>query len=410
MPAFRLPDLGEGLVEAELVAWLVSVGDEIRAGQALARVETDKAQVDVASPSAGRIASLGVEPGDRIRVGEVLLEFEPDGTVPVPDGPAAEAADTSAAAGPERSPTAAPDAGTVVGRLPGPDPKQVRTLGPVSVRAMPAARERARTLGMALEDIVGTGPGGVITRKDVDQAATINGEEAAGVDDEPLRGVRRAMAQNMTRARDAVALATLMDEVDVEAWWTPEVDVTVRLVRAIAVACAVEPALNAWFDDQRLARRLHEHVDVAIAVQTREGLFAPVLRDVAGATPEALRSGIDRLAEEAKTRSLRPEALRQATITLSNFGALAGRHAMLVVVPPQVAILGAGRIERRVTARGDELAIRAVLPLSLSFDHRVVTGAEAARFMAALRDDLEPADGDRTEAGRRSRREEGDDV
>jgi pyruvate dehydrogenase E2 component (dihydrolipoamide acetyltransferase) len=384
MRSFRLPDLGEGLAEAELLEWLVSVGDEVQAGQALARVETDKAQVDVTSPSAERIERLCVEPGDRIRVGEVLVEFESD-TV------------------------STQDAGTVVGRLPGPEPKLTSAVRGSAVRAMPAARERARALGLALDSVVGTGPKGVITRADVERAAAASQDGPAAPEGDVLRGPRLAMARNMARARDAVASATLMDEVDVEAWWTPDADITVRLVRAIAAACAVEPAVNAWFDDQRLERQLHEHVDVAIAIQTREGLFAPALRDVSNATPEALRSGIDRLTEEARARSLRPEALRNATITLSNFGALAGRHAMLVVVPPQVAILGAGRIERRVTARGEEVAIRAQLPLSLSFDHRVVTGAEAARFMGALRNELEPADGAGTPS-ESHRNEEGNHV
>ena len=381
MRPFRLPDLGEGLADAELLEWLVAEGDEVQAGQTLARVETDKAQVDVASPSAARIERLCVEPGDRIRVGEVLLEFESDAP-------------------------AVPDAGTLVGRLPGPESKGASGLRASAVRAMPAARERARGLGLALDTVVGTGPKGVITRADVDRAAEARKNAPTSPTAEALKGPRLAMARNMASARDAVASATLMDEVDVEAWWTPDADVTVRLLRAIAAACAVEPALNAWFDDQRLARQVHEHVDVAIAIQTREGLFAPVLRDVSNATPEALRSGLDRLTEEAQARSLRPEALRNATFTLSNFGALAGRHAMLVVVPPQVAILGAGRVEPRVTARGDEVAVRAQLPLSLSFDHRVVTGAEAARFMAALRDELAAADGTGTRSDAHHQKEE----
>jgi pyruvate dehydrogenase E2 component (dihydrolipoamide acetyltransferase) len=189
-----------------------------------------------------------------------------------------------------------------------------------------------------------------------------------------------------------VTPATLLDEVDVEAWWKPEADVAVRLLRGLAAACAAEPALNASFDDRRSARIVHERVDVAIAIQTREGLFAPVLRDVAQAAPAELRAGIEALEAQAEARSLRPEDLRDATITLSNFGALGGRHALLVVVPPQVAIVGAGRVERRVVAREEQITIRALLPLSLTFDHRVVTGAEAARFVAALREDLTRAD------------------
>jgi pyruvate dehydrogenase E2 component (dihydrolipoamide acetyltransferase) len=375
MRTFRLPDLGEGLVEAELLEWLVEVGDEVRAGQELARVETDKAQVEIASPWAGRITRLHAEVGTRVRTGDPLVGFElaeGAGALPVQD-----------------------DAGTVVGELPvsigvaagrnGSAP------GSSERRAVPAARARARDLGIALDGVAGTGPDGVITRADVELAAE-SGDDRDGASGEPLRGVRLAMARNMKRAHASVASATVMDEVDIESWWAQESDVTQRLVRAIAVACTVEPALNAWFDERRLSRRLHEQVDLAIAIQTSEGLFAPVLRDVAGASGAELRSAIDRLVADTRARALQPADLRGATITLSNFGRLGGRHAMLVVVPPQVAILGAGRIEPRVVARNGSPAIRSMLPLSLTFDHRAVTGAEAAHFLVAVREDLARVD------------------
>jgi pyruvate dehydrogenase E2 component (dihydrolipoamide acetyltransferase) len=372
MKTFRLPDLAEGLTEAELLEWLVAVGDLVRAGQELARIETDKAQVDVASPWAGRIARLHAEVGARIRTGDALVDFDLQ--------------EDSAPARPRE------DAGTVVGELP------VATLGIVEARgaplssaprAVPAARARARELGIALDGVVATGPGDVITRADVELAA---GDAAADLDAAPqeaLRGVRLAMARNMARAQASVASATVMDEVDIEAWWAPEADVSQRLVHAMAVACSVEPALNAGFDERRLVRRLHERVDLAIAIQTREGLFAPVLRDVANVSAAELRESMDRLIAKTKARALRLADLRHATITLSNFGRLGGRHAMLVVVPPQVAILGAGRIEPRVVVQDGKPVVHNVLPLSLSFDHRAVTGAEAARFLAAVRADLE---------------------
>lgn len=253
---------------------------------------------------------------------------------------------------------------------------------------MPAARARAAEVGIPLDDVDGTGPGGVITRADVERAAGRATPGEAELE-EPLRGVRLAMARRMAEARATIAAATVMDEVDVEAWWAPNIDVAQRLVRAIARGCAAEPALNAWFDEERLVRRLHEHVDLSIAIQTKDGLFAPVLRDVANASAETIRESIEGLAARAEARSLSPEELREATITLSNFGRFGGRHAMLVVVPPQVAILGAGRIEPRVTAREGSPAVRAILPLSLTFDHRAVTGAEAARFLTVVGADLE---------------------
>lgn len=390
---FHLPDLGEGLSEAELLEWLVAEGEVVRAGQAIARVETDKAEVDVSSPWAGTIQRLNCEPGARIRTGEALVELD----VPEPDDERARADASSGAQEPERP----ADAGTVVGKLPLPSstptqraPKQQTVAGP-ALRAVPAARLRARELGLSLDAVAGSGPDGVITRADVERAAALSAERPKVRDtqvSEPLRGVRLAMARNMARSNASVASATIMDEADVGAWWTAEVDVLPRLVRAIVAACAAEPSLNAWLDDERMARVLHPQVDLALAIQSPEGLFAPVLRDVGGKPPETLRTAIDRLVAATHERSLAPSDLRGGTFTLSNFGRFGGRHAMLVIVPPQVAILGAGRIEPRVVARDGKPVVRSMLPLSLSFDHRAVTGAESARFLGIVRADLEQHD------------------
>src|SRR6266699_1655596 len=166
-------------------------------------------------------------------------------------------------------------------------------------------------------------------------------------------------------------------------------EVTIRLVRAIAAACKAEPALNAWHDSGMGERRLMERVDLGIAVDTEGGLIVPVLRNVAGRDVSDLRAGLDRLRADAIARSIPPEELRGATITLSNFGMIGGRFANLVIVPPQTAIVGAGRISQRVVAHRGQPAVRRLLPLSLTFDHRVVMGGEAARFVVALKSDLE---------------------
>jgi pyruvate dehydrogenase E2 component (dihydrolipoamide acetyltransferase) len=196
------------------------------------------------------------------------------------------------------------------------------------------------------------------------------------------------MAEAMTRAGDQIVPATLTDEADVDAW-PPGTDATVRLVRALAAACRAEPALNAWYEPDPPARRVHGVLDLAIAVDTEEGLFAPVLHDVGAAEPADLRSRLDALVEAVRARTVPPADLRGATLTLSNFGTLGGRHAALVVVPPQVAILGAGRIAPRAVAVAGRIEARRTLPLSLTFDHRAVTGGEAARFLAAVVADLE---------------------
>lgn len=363
MSTFRLPDLGEGLEEAEIVAWHVADGEHVVADQPLISVETDKAVVEIPSPRAGRIARLHGAPGDIVKVGAPLVDY----------------ADVEP-----------PDTGTVVGDVETAAPPASRQVaaGPAdrAGRVVPAARALAKSLGVDLGQIVGTGPGGIVTRADVEKAASTRVEGG-----EALRGARRSMARAMADAHARVALATVHDEADVERWITPTADVTVRLIRAVVAGCRAEPALNAWFDALSGTRRLLDRIDLGIAIDTPDGLYAPVLRDVAGRDASALRQDIDRLRALAAERRLSPETLKGPTITLSNFGTVAGRHATMLVVPPQVAILGAGRIRAEARVQEGVLAARRMVPLSLSFDHRVVTGGEAARFLAAVMRDLEQA-------------------
>lgn len=369
MTTFHLPDIGEGLQEAEIVAWHVAVGDHVVADQPLVSVETDKAVVEIPSPRSGHIAALHGEPGDVVDVGAPLAEFA--------DG---EAVDT----------------GAIVGDLPAAAAAPAERMGapPVAApgRATPAVRALAASLGVDLDGLSGTGPGGTITRADVEAAATDDRDDTAPDDDdlEPLRGVRRAMDANMTRAHAQVVPATVTDEADIGDW-PAGTDTTVRLVRAIARACEAEPDLNSAYLGRDRGRRRHGRVDVGIAVDTDDGLFVPVLRDVAHRDADDLREGIERMRADIERRSVAPEHLRGATISLSNFGVFGGRHAALVVVPPQVAIVGAGHAHDAVVPRNGEIVVRRRLPVSLTFDHRVVMGGEAARFLATLVRDLEEA-------------------
>jgi 2-oxoisovalerate dehydrogenase E2 component (dihydrolipoyl transacylase) len=208
---------------------------------------------------------------------------------------------------------------------------------------------------------------------------------------EPLRGVRRAMAKNMERAHAEVVPATVTEMADVGDW-AAGTDVTIRLVRAIAAACAAEPALNAWYFAHEAGRRLHGHVDLGIAVDTPDGLIVPTMRDVGRRDAADLRRGLDALKRDVMARKVPLEELRGQTITLSNFGMFSGIHAALVVMPPQVAIIGAGRIRDLVVARKGMPAVRPALPVSLTFDHRAVMGGEASRFLAVVKADLEKPD------------------
>lgn len=349
MRVFNLPDLGEGLQEAEIVEWHVKPGDTVESDQAMVSVETDKAIVEVPAPYAGKVEKLFGEPGTKIHVGAPLIGFE--GT--------------------------AADTGTIVGDL---TTKSKRT----EVKATPAVRALARSLNVDLARLEPTGPGGTATTEDVKQAA--RGQLPAVQTTQ--KGMRATMARNMALAHQEVAAVTVIDDADVE-HWPKGTSALARLARAIVAAARAEPGLNAWYDAKSDVRTAREEVDLGIAVDLPDGLLVPVLRNVHRIAADDLAAELEQLVAKARERSLSPEKLRGATITLSNFGAIGGRYASPIVVPPQVAILGAGRIERRpVVAKDGTIAAHRMLPLSLTFDHRAVTGGEAARFLNAVIADL----------------------
>jgi 2-oxoisovalerate dehydrogenase E2 component (dihydrolipoyl transacylase) len=211
--------------------------------------------------------------------------------------------------------------------------------------------------------------------------ATISGER--------LRGPRRAMAQTMTASRDNVMGCTLFDDADLHGWG-PDQDITSRILRAIGEGCSAEPGLNAWLDSESLTHQVLSQVDVAIAVDTPDGLIAPVIRNIRGRSVAELRRDVDRLKRDTHQRAVSPEDLRNFTFMLSNFGMIAGRYATPVVVPPAVAILGCGRLSQDVIAnQTGHIEAHLRMPLSLTFDHRCITGGEAARFLAAVIRDLQ---------------------
>ena len=366
MSTFALPDLGEGLQDAELVAWHVAAGDHVVADQPLAAVETEKAVVEIPSPRSGHIARLCATPGERVKVGAPLVEFE-------------EAAHA--------------DEGTVVGQLPEQRSGRTPPAGPSPVKASPAVRALARRLGVALAALTPSGPDGTIAAADVEAAARAAARPASAppVGGERMSPLRRAMADNMARSHAQVVPATVYDDADVDAW-PQDADVTQRLIRAVVAGAAAAPTLNAWYDAAAQSLERRRTVDIGIAVDTEAGLIVPVLRGAAVLAPGSLGEALHRLTQGAHNRTLPPADLRGASITLSNFGAIAGRYAQLVVVPPQVAILGAGRIAPRVVAGASTPLAHRVLPLSLTFDHRAVTGGEAARFLAAAIADLQRRD------------------
>ena len=374
---FNLPDLGEGLQEAEIVEWHVATGDEVAADQSLVSVETDKAIVEVPSPRAGTIAQLMGKPGDIVAVGSPLVEFT-------------EGDDAPKAAG---KPARRADAGTVVGAVESGDEvieERASTVGrkTLGVKATPAVRALATRMDVDLAVVTPSGPDGLVTAADVQRVAKIFAELGPL---ESLRGPRRAMARNMTLASNEVVPVALSEDADIDDWSEGN-DVTIRLIRAIAAGCRAQPALNAWYDTHSVGRRLLKKIDLGIAVDTEDGLFVPVLHDVGNRSAEDLAEGLERLKADVRARTIPPEEMRGYTFTLSNFGAIFGRYANPIVQPPTVGILGAGSMREEVRAHQGKAEIRNILPLSLTFDHRAVTGGEAARFLKAVIEDLAKAD------------------
>ena len=363
MTTFKLPDLGEGLQEAEIVDWHISEGDHVVADQPIVSVETEKAVVEIPSPQSGKVFKLFGQPGDVVPVGSPLVQYD--------DGETAESE-------------------SVVGELPREKaPERMAGSKAKKVKVAPAVRQLAKTLGIDLDNVVGSGPQGSILERDVRSVA---GKDVVDAKGQRLSGPRRAMARTMTEAGAAIVPATVTADADVGIWFGRD-EPMVRLLLAIIAGCKAEPALNAWFDSETERRTVHQHIDIGLAVDTKDGLFVPVLRNAEEQDAESLPETVNSLKQQVIDRSIERSLLKNPTITLSNFGSLTGRYANLVVVPPQVAILGGGEICDLVVSLDQQPVVRPVLPLSLTFDHRVVTGGEAARFLRAVIDSLQSKSG-----------------
>lgn len=371
MKTFYLPDLGEGLAEAEIREWYIKVGDVVKVDQPLVSMETAKAVVDVPSPYAGKIIELHGNANEIVKTGAPFITFE-----------------TNEVTG---------DKGSVVGKLETSEKKWddgsviigAAKAKSVSVKAMPAARVLASQMNVDLHQVTPTGPQGLITADDVkrylhvqpaaSQPIPITSKKLTG-DTEALHGVRRVMAQAMTQSHQEVVPVTIIEDADITDL-PPKTDITVRVLNAIVAAVKAEPSLNAWFDGRTMERKLFEEVNVGLAVDTEEGLFVPVIKNVQSQSKEKLREMIDTYKQSVRTRSISPSDMQGATITLSNFGMIAGRYATPIIVPPSVAILGCGRSREVVVPKEGKVVIGRSMPLSLTFDHRAVTGGEATRFL-----------------------------
>jgi 2-oxoisovalerate dehydrogenase E2 component (dihydrolipoyl transacylase) len=427
---FKMPDLGEGTVEAEIVAWHVKVGEQVTEDQVMAEVMTDKAAVEVPAPVTGRIVSLTGGPGDMVRVGAELVVFDTEGAgeealaaddsdtaeAPRTEAPRTEAPSTAqppAPAGVARA-AAAPPTAPVEPGAPG-APAAARGS---RIKASPATRRRAREAGIDLAELAGSGPGGRILRQDLD-AAMDGGIPAAaetpaagrgatglvprtGTEEIRVIGVRRVIATRMTDAKRNIPHFAYVEEVDVTELESlrqylnekrpdgaPALTYLPFLIAALAPVLEDYPQCNAWFDTERNVVVRHRALHAGVATQTPDGLKVPVVRHAEARTLWNLADEIRRVSEAARSGRAGKEALSGSTITVTSLGKLGGIVSTPIINAPEMAIIGVNKaVERPVVING-VVTVRRIMNLSSSFDHRFVDGYDAAAMIQALKERLE---------------------
>jgi len=359
-----LHDLGEGLTEAEVITWLVAVGEPVTAGQPMVEVETAKTAAEITAPRDGVLLHQGAAPGTTLGVGRLLAVIGDPGETWDPLGSAPAAAATGSATTSASGSTA-------------------------PVRAMPVVRKRAAELGVDLATVTGTGPGGAITRGDVEAAAAVGATvttdaEATG---EPLTATRRAIAAHMTRSWTEIPHVTVWGPANATALIAARAMEAARPLEAWLAAAVIPvladfPDCNATFDETTLRRSRAVHL--GLAVNTPAGLVVPVVRDADTLDHDAMAAEIDRLVAAAADRKLTLADVTGATFTLSNVGAVGGGYGTPIIPHGTTAIVSVGRAKDEVVVIDGEISIGPVFPVALSFDHRVIDGATGSGFLNAL--------------------------
>jgi pyruvate dehydrogenase E2 component (dihydrolipoamide acetyltransferase) len=388
MIEFKFPDVGEGIAEGEIVRWLVKVGDTVRAHQPLVEMETDKAVVELPAPSGGVVKELRGEEGETVPVGAILAVIEEGGTK-------------------EEKPEERNRALGVVGELEeAPEEEAVQTEKSVKPaagpQALPRDRKLAEELGVELGALHGSGPQGRITEADIRAAQS---PEAPAEERIPLRGVRKAMAKSMAASARSAVHVTIMERADAQSLRDLKerehalaerkgVRLTYLsfIVKSLTLSLERFPLLNSTFDEAAGEIVLHKKINIGFAVDTPEGLLVPVIRDIRCRSILDLAAALQDLAIRARERKITPSELKGGTFTISNYGALGGLWGTPITNPPEVAILGVGRIEETAVVRDGQVVARPVVPLSLTFDHRIIDGATAHRFLNGLIDHIENPD------------------
>ena len=422
---FKFPDIGEGLTEGEIVRWLVKEGDEVKEGQPLVEVETDKALAEIPSPRTGTVLKIMAKEKEIVKVGQVIVVFGEKGeaVAPLPREKEERPRESVGVVGEleEAPPEEVSSVPTPPERIPPPPKEEVRPRAErppaekppfVSehVLATPAVRALARELGVSINEIKGTGPEGRVNEKDVREAAERREKPPAEevkapkkakkydlygyVERIPLRGVRRSIAKAMVKSMYTAPHVTAMDEADVTDLWqirekqkkvaeTKGVKLTILpFIMKAAIAGLIEhPYLNATLDDENEEIILKKYYNIGVATDTPEGLMVPVVKNARDKSILELAQELTQLTEKARTRKIDLADLKGGTFTVTNYGAVRGTFGTPIINYPEVAILGVGRIKDTPVVLGGKIEIRKILYLAVSFDHRVVDGAEAARFL-----------------------------
>jgi pyruvate dehydrogenase E2 component (dihydrolipoamide acetyltransferase) len=417
---FILPDLGEGISEAQIIRVLIKPGDRVALDQYLMEVETDKAAVEIPSPYAGIAKGVHVKEGDTVNVGAVIVTFDDA------DGAAAKSPPKAAAAVTPAPPTIAGGAiraGSVSERtLPTPQTSAAPSRGKTVAAAAPAIRKLARELGVDVDSLAGTGPGGRVTKEDVERAkGGAPGLSPAGhlsqpalplpgiadvdkygkVRREPLNQIRKTIATQMSRSAFTAVHVTHGDEADITeldrlrrnlndaTHGDPKLTFMSFLVRATCIALRKHPIFNASLDHEGWQMIYKDYVNIGIAVDTERGLIVPVIRDTDRLTLRGIAAALRTIADRVRLNQFAVEDLRGGTFTITNVGALGGTFSTPIINYPEVAILGLGRSRKVPVLRDGQLAEALMLPLNLSFDHRATDGANAARFTSEIKSYLE---------------------
>ena len=423
---FKFPDIGEGLDEGVIMKWLVQEGDEIKEGDSVVEVETDKVTAEIPSPKTGKILELKAEKGDTIHVGNVFIVIEVEGAESPEEAKIGEQEEVKDELD-EKQEVVEEETAGVVGEViasseviaPSTEehhgPKKPEKAG--KVLATPVARKMAKDLGVDISTVQGTGPNGRVMKEDIKKAKDGDLKKPAEVkapkedfvapvsqDDEryeriPLTKIRQTIATRMSESRFTIPHTTAMDEVDVtkldefrrkykDILKEEEVNLTYLpfIAKAVIVALKKLPEFNSELDEEKQELILKHFYNIGIATDTDRGLMVPVVKDLDKLSIVEIAKAIDEVTTKAKENKISINELRGGTFSITNYGSIGGHFGIPIINYPEAAILGLGRVVKKPIVRDDEIVIAKVLPLSLSYDHRTIDGASGSRFLNILKE------------------------